>query len=122
MDISKRKRLESKGWKVGSVSEFLELTPEEAIVVEIKLALSQSLKERRQKLMAQSDFASKISSSQSGITKDENDDASVSIELLIRAILATGATPKEIGEIIASVGWGQFTSALVDRYHTLEIL
>ncbi|NJK73850.1 MAG: helix-turn-helix transcriptional regulator [Oscillatoriales cyanobacterium RU_3_3] len=104
MDISKRKRLESKGWKVGSVSEFLELTPEEAIVVEIKLALSQSLKERRQKLMAQSDFASKISSSQSGITKDENDDASVSIELLIRAILATGATPKEIGEIIASVG------------------
>ena len=47
MDLDKRERLESKGWKVGSVSDFLELTPEESVLVEIKLALSQSLKERR---------------------------------------------------------------------------
>jgi DNA-binding XRE family transcriptional regulator len=104
MDQSKRKRLESKGWKVGTVSEFLGLTPEETILVEIKLVLSQSLKERRQKLMTQSDLASKISSSQPRIANAENGDASVSIELLIRAMLATGATPQDIGKIIASVG------------------
>lgn len=57
MDQSKRERLESKGWKIGTVSDFLELTPEETIFVEIKLALSQSLKERRQQLMTQSDLA-----------------------------------------------------------------
>lgn len=49
MEQTKRERLESKGWKIGTVSDFLELTPEETILVEIKLALSKSLKERRQK-------------------------------------------------------------------------
>lgn len=104
MDLDKRERLESKGWKVGSVSDFLELTPEESVLVEIKLALSQSLKERRQKLMTQSELASKMSSSQPRIAKAENGDASVSIELLIRAMLATGATPQDIGQVIAGVG------------------
>lgn len=50
MDTSKKERLESKGWKVGTVSDFLELTPEETVLIEIKLALSQGLKERREKL------------------------------------------------------------------------
>jgi DNA-binding XRE family transcriptional regulator len=104
MDQSKRECLESKGWKIGTVSDFLELTPEEAIFVEIKLALSQSLKERRQKLMTQNDAASKISSSEPRIAQAENGDASVSIELLIRAMLATGATPQDIGQVIAGVG------------------
>jgi DNA-binding XRE family transcriptional regulator len=104
MEQAKKERLESKGWKIGTVSDFLELTPEETIFVEIKLALSRSLKDRRQKTMTQVDLASKIGSSQPRIAKAENGDASVSIELLIRAILATGATPQDIGQIIASVG------------------
>ncbi|MEY2977468.1 MAG: helix-turn-helix transcriptional regulator [Prochlorotrichaceae cyanobacterium] len=104
MDRSKRERLESKGWKVGTVSDFLELTPEETMLVEIKLALSRNLKERRQELMTQSELATKLSSSQPRIAKAENGDASVSIDLLLRAILATGATPQDIGKIIASVG------------------
>ncbi len=104
MDEEKKKRLEAKGWKVGTVAEFLELTPEEAMLVEIKLALSRNLKERRQKLMTQAELAGKIHSSQPRIVKAENGDASVSIELLIKAILATGATPQEIGDVISSVG------------------
>ena len=100
MDRSKRERLESKGWKVGTVSDFLELTPEETMLVEIKLALSRNLKERRQELMTQSELATKLSSSQPRIAKAENGDASVSIDLLLRAILATGATPQDIGKII----------------------
>lgn len=103
MDQAKRERLEAKDWKVGSVSDFLELTAEESVLVEIKLALSQHLKERRQKLMTQSELASKMSSSQPRIAKAENGDASVSIELLIRAMLATGATPQDIGQVIAGV-------------------
>jgi hypothetical protein len=104
MEPSKQDRLESKGWKIGTVSDFLELTPEEAILVEIKLALSRGLKQRRQKLMTQVQLASEMGSSQPRIAKAENGDASVSIELLMRAMLATGATPQEIGTIIASVG------------------
>jgi predicted transcriptional regulator len=104
MDEAKRERLEQKGWKVGNVSEFLELTKEETALIEIKLILSHNLKERRQKLMTQTELAEKIQSSQPRIAKAENGDASVSIELLIRAMLATGATPQEIGQVIAQVG------------------
>jgi DNA-binding XRE family transcriptional regulator len=95
--------LETKGWQVGTVAEFLELTPEETILVKIKLALSKSLKERRQKTMTQRELAAKIGSSQPRIAKAETGDDSVSVELLIRAMLATGATTKEIGLVIAGV-------------------
>jgi len=104
MKQTKKELLESKGWKIGTVSNFLELTPEEIIFVEIKLALSKSLKSQRQKIMTQSELATKIGSSQPRIAKAENGDPSVSLELLIRAMLATGATPQTIGQIIAGVG------------------
>lgn len=50
MDRLQKERLEAKGWNVGTVSEFLELTPEENALIEIKLALSRNLKARRHKL------------------------------------------------------------------------
>lgn len=48
MDSAKRKRLEAAGWRVGSTADFLELSPEEAAFVELKLRLSESLRHRRQ--------------------------------------------------------------------------
>jgi DNA-binding XRE family transcriptional regulator len=104
MDEAKKKRLEAQGWKIGSTSEFLQLSPEESILIDIKLALSLNLKERRQRLMTQAELAEKINSSQPRIAKAENGEDSVSIELLIRAMLATGATPQDIGQIIAQAG------------------
>ncbi|MEG3863966.1 helix-turn-helix domain-containing protein [Microcoleus sp. herbarium12] len=104
MEKTKRKRLEEKGWKIGTVSQFLDITPEETALIEIKLALSRHLKERRQQSMTQTELAEKLHSSQPRIAKAENGDASVSIELLIRAMLATGATPQEIGQVIAQAG------------------
>ncbi|MBD1882848.1 helix-turn-helix domain-containing protein [Microcoleus vaginatus] len=104
MDILKKERLEARGWKVGTTSEFLELTPEENALIEIKLALIRNLKARRQKLMTQVELAQKIQSSQPLIDRAENGDASVSIELLIRGMLGTGATLQEIGKVIAEAG------------------
>ena len=104
MEPAKIKRLEDKGWKLGSASEFLELSREESILIDIKLALSLNLKERRQNLMTQAELADKINSSQHRIVKAENGNDSVSIELLIRAMLTTGATPQDIGQIIAQAG------------------
>lgn len=101
MDKAKRKRLEAKGWKVGTVSDFLGLTPEEAALMEMKLALTRSLRERRRKRMTQTQLAVKLRSSQPRVAKAEGGDSSVSLELLVRAMLATGATPKEIGKAIA---------------------
>ena len=47
MNKAKRARLEAKGWRIGSAADFLELTPEEAAFVETKLALTETLRERR---------------------------------------------------------------------------
>lgn len=102
MDQAKQSLLEAHGWKVGTVAEFLDLTPEEAVLVEIKLALSHMLRQRRQQQMTQAELAEKIHSSQPRIAKAEGGDGSVSLDLLVRATLATGATPTEIGQAIAS--------------------
>ena len=43
MDKAKKARLAKKGWKVGTVTEFLGLTPEESAYIEIKLSLAREL-------------------------------------------------------------------------------
>ncbi|PYS56441.1 MAG: transcriptional regulator [Acidobacteria bacterium] len=95
------KRVKALGWKDGTVAEFLGLTPEESALIEIKLALSRKLRERRQRRMTQAQLAKKLQSSQSRIAKAETGDSSVLIEF-VRAMLATGATPREIGKTIAN--------------------
>ena len=49
MRKSKRAGLKAAGWVVGSVKEFLGLSEAEAVLIEMKLALSQSLRDRRRK-------------------------------------------------------------------------
>ncbi|MEO0520980.1 MAG: hypothetical protein AAF171_27230 [Cyanobacteria bacterium P01_A01_bin.116] len=59
MDENERRRLEAQGWKVGTTSEFLDLTPQETTLVEIKLS-SRYLKARRKQSMTQLELADKI--------------------------------------------------------------
>ena len=47
MDRSKRSRLEAQGWKVGTVQEFLDLSPQEALLIDIRARLATALAERR---------------------------------------------------------------------------
>ena len=102
MNKEKRKRLEAKGWKVGSVEEFLGLSEEESKYVELKLKLSQSLKELRQaRKLSQTEFAKRIRSSQSRVAKMESGDPSVSLDLLIRSLLALGASNSDLARTIA---------------------
>ncbi|TAJ95757.1 MAG: XRE family transcriptional regulator, partial [Gammaproteobacteria bacterium] len=80
MRAHKRVKLEAQGWKVGSADEFLGLTPEESAYIEMKLALSSSLKQQRLKRkMSQVELAKAVKSSQSRIAKMEAGDPSVSI-------------------------------------------
>jgi DNA-binding transcriptional regulator YiaG len=103
MDTAKRARLEAAGFRVGSVAEFLALTPEESALVEMKLALSAALKQQRQaQQLSQTALAKRLQSSQSRVAKMEAGDPSVSIDLLMRALLAAGATREELGKVIAA--------------------
>ena len=102
MKSKKRKRLQETGWKLGSAGDFLGLSGEERALVQIKLALAMSLRERRlDQALTQTQLAEKIQSSQSRVAKMEAGDASVSIDLLIKTLLALGCSPHEVGRIIA---------------------
>ena len=101
MKQSKRKKLEAKGWKVGTAADFLNLTPEEELFIDMKISLSHSLKElRMRKHMSQVDFAKLIKSSQSRVAKMEAGSASVSFDLLIKSLLALGASEKDLAKAI----------------------
>jgi DNA-binding XRE family transcriptional regulator len=102
MRDDKRKRLEARGWKVGAVQEFLDLTQEEDAYIEIRLRLADGLKQRRlRRGITQAELAKAVRSSQSRIAKMEAGDPTVSIDLLIRTLLALGATNRDLGQLIA---------------------
>ncbi len=105
MNKNKRERLRRAGWTVGSVTEFLGLTKAEAALVELKLTLSRRLRERRARSrLSQGQLAKLLGSSQSRVAKMEAGDPSVSIDLLIRSLLAIGTTRKELAAAIAHQG------------------
>ena len=102
MDARKRRRLEQAGWTAGSTADFLGLSAEEAALVEMKVALSERVREWRTRAhMTQATLAKRLNSSQSRIAKLEAGHPSVSLDLLVRASLATGAKPREVARALA---------------------
>lgn len=97
MNSAKLKRLRAAGWKVGNARDFLKLSDEEVMLVELKLSLTSALKEARQKRrLSQIDLAQRLGSSQSRVAKIEAGDPSVSLDLIVRALFAAGATRQEL--------------------------
>ena len=100
---SKLKRLKTAGWKVGTVKDFLGLSEQEPALVEVKLSLIGALREsRRKRRLSQTDLALRIRSSQSRVAKIEAGDPSVSLDLIVRALIASGAMPREIRKAFTS--------------------
>jgi ribosome-binding protein aMBF1 (putative translation factor) len=103
MRKQKKKRLAAKGWKIGTVKEFLSLSNEESAYIELKIRLAAGLRQRRQeKGLSQLDLAAKLQSSQSRVAKMEAGDPSVSLDLLIRSLLSLGASERELSQIITT--------------------
>ncbi len=103
MKQSKRKRLEKMGWKVGDAQEFLELTNEESAYIEMKILLAQSLRNLRERnKMSQAELAELLGSSQSRVAKMETGSPTVSADLLLKGMLALGATRGDIGIALGS--------------------
>jgi len=86
LDAKTRKQLERAGFAVGGAADFLGLSAEEAALVEMRLGLR---------------LARRTGSSQSRVAKMEAGDPSVSLELLIRALLAAGASRRDVGQALA---------------------
>jgi ribosome-binding protein aMBF1 (putative translation factor) len=96
---NKRKRLEARGWKVGSAREFLGLGEQEEAYIELRLKLADALKRQRiDRNLTQEELARAVSSSQSRVAKMESGDSTVSIDLLVRTLLALGAARRDVAK------------------------
>jgi len=101
MEKRNKRQLKAKGYRIGDAKDFLGLSPEESAYIEMKLALSQALaQKRKQRRLTQLELARKLNSSQSRIAKMEKGDPTVSVDLLVKALLAMGATKKSIAKTI----------------------
>ena len=103
MHRAKKARLEKKGWKVGTVQEFLGLSDEEAAYVEVRLRLATALRKRRQRAAPEPDGAWPVASVpvSRGSRRWRPADPSVSLDLLIRTLLALGASSRDLARAIS---------------------
>jgi len=103
MNKLKQNKLALRGWKTGSVQEFLGLTDEESVYIELKIKLCTNLKRlRKEQNITQVELAKMLNSSQSRIAKIETGDSSVSLDLIIRSLLALGTSQNDIARAIIS--------------------
>jgi len=101
MQASKRKKLASRGWKVGSARDFLDLNAAEEAYIALRLKLAEGLKIRRAHTrLSQTELAKTVKSGQSRIAKMEAGEASVSLDLLVKSLLALGASHKDLAQMI----------------------
>ncbi len=101
MDSARKKKLERAGWSVSSAQEFLSLTQQEAAYIELKISLARKLARRRKSLrLSQVALAKRIKSSQSRVAKMEAGDPSVSIDLLVRSLIALGSSTETIEKAV----------------------
>lgn len=101
MKSVKKKKLAANGWQVGSADEFLNLSKEESEFIRLKLVLARHLKTKRlHKHYSQIGLAKRIQSSQSRVAKMEQGDPSVSLDLIVRSLLALGTTRQELAKVI----------------------
>jgi ribosome-binding protein aMBF1 (putative translation factor) len=91
MDERKRKGLEAAGYRLGNAEDFLKLTQEERRLVELRVAVSRTIRRLRQRRrLTQQELAAKLKSSQSRVAKIEAGAADVSLDLLFRSLFAVG--------------------------------
>jgi len=90
-----------KGWTEGSVQDLLGLADDEAEIVEMRVRLAQKVREkRRARGLTQRELAERIRSTQPRVARMEQ--AGASLEMLIQALFALGASRKEIGRVLAA--------------------
>lgn len=101
MHIDKRRKLERAGWVVGDSGDFLGLSADERRFVEVKLALADGLRRRREHLrLTQVQVAERFGSSQSRVAKMEAAHRSVSTDLLLKSLFRLGASPRDVARLL----------------------
>lgn len=92
-------------WRETSVQVLFELTDEEMAYIELKVQLARQVRRlREQQNLTQTALAEKLGSSQSRVAKMEKGDESVSLDLLVRSLIALGVGREDIGRFLLAEG------------------
>ena len=103
MDAATKVRLEAVGFRETTVQELFGLTPVENELIETRLALSRVIKQlRREQHLTQKALAERLSSDQGNVSKAETSDPTISIEWMLNAAFALGASRKQVGQALCS--------------------
>jgi hypothetical protein len=101
MDKKTAEKLAAAGWQTGDAADFLGLSESESAFIEMKLALADDLKARRlARHLNQTQVARIVGSSQSRVAKMGAADPSVSLDLLIKALLKLGAKRRDVAKAV----------------------
>lgn len=101
MTPEKATALKEKGWHIGSTDEFLRLNKAESEYIELKMTLGKALaRQRKQRHLTQKDFAKLMKTSQSRIARMEKGHPSVSLDIMVRFLLAMDISKSSIGKLM----------------------
>jgi len=101
MNADRKKRLEAAGFKFGTVGELFNLSEAEELLVEVKVALAEAIRELREvRSLSQADLALLIGSGQARVSKLERALESTSLDTLFRCLLALGASRQDLAKTI----------------------
>jgi hypothetical protein len=93
-----KKKLHGTDWQIGDAKDFLQLSAQESALIDIRLSLAQAAKQSRvQHALSQTELAKRM---KSRIAKIEAADPSVSIDLMVRALLASGAGRADVARAL----------------------
>ncbi len=97
MNAAKKAALITAGWVFEDAEDFLELTAEERHLVELRLAVSQAVHDRRvRSKLTQRDVAKKLKTSQSRVARMESASSDVSLDSMFRGLFALGGSIKDL--------------------------
>jgi predicted XRE-type DNA-binding protein len=97
MNTKTKAKLEAAGFAVGDVDEFLTLTPEELALVELRAALSRTVRTKRlEAALTQAQLAERMKSTQARVAKIEDGSQEVSLDLMFRGLFAVGGRVADV--------------------------
>lgn len=100
LSAKKKARIKAMGGRLTTVEEWLDLSPEEVAVIDMKIRLGEEIKAcRRQKGLSQERVAKILNTSQGRVSKLEKGQAT--LDQLTRSLLALGGSKKEVARAIS---------------------
>jgi len=93
MDAAKRKALAAGGWTVGDTADFLEMSEEERQLLDARAQMAAAIRQARAySNLSQKELGQRLKTSQPRIAKIERAAPDVSMDQLIRALVAAGGS------------------------------